>query len=277
MTDHIFSFLDSYKSKIRNPFIGTMISVWLIRNWIIVYAIFTFDNNKTMEWKINYIKNYFSKISFWSEFIDVIGIGLLSLLFTFLLLAVSRVMTDFYYKIVESGIIIKIDKNAIFTSTDKEKLEKRLVSLTEKIEKQNDALSKAESINELLQLKITENRDDFDVRYKTLSDTADNYKSLNNKLTDHVNKTKNVNDQFMNLFNKISPADKNTLLALHHNGNIDIRNLPENYHMDAERLLEKGLIKVNEKNSSISLTDSGITLMNIFQLNEDNPNINNNI
>ena len=46
----------------------------------------------------------FSKIYFWDEFIDVIGIGLLSLLFTFLLLAASRVMTDFYYKLVESGI-----------------------------------------------------------------------------------------------------------------------------------------------------------------------------
>jgi len=104
MTEHIFSFLDSYKSKIRNPFIGTMISVWLIRNWKIVYAIFAFDDDKTMEWKIKYISAYFSKIYFWDEFIDVIGIGLLSLLFTFLLLAASRVMTDFYYKIVESGI-----------------------------------------------------------------------------------------------------------------------------------------------------------------------------
>lgn len=172
---------------------------------------------------------------------------------------------------------IKIDKNAIFTSTDKEKLEKRLVSLIEKIEKQNDALGKAEMINEQLQLKLKESRDDFDVRYKNISDEADNYRSLNKKLTDQVNNTKNVIEQYMNLFNKISPGDKNTLLDLHHNTYIDIRNLTEKHKNDAERLLEKGLIKVNEKQSTISLTDSGITLMNIFQLNEDNPDINKNI
>ena len=61
MFESLHSLVDNYKSKIKNPLIGTIISVWIIHNWRIVYAVFNFDDNCTMQDKINFIDDYFPK------------------------------------------------------------------------------------------------------------------------------------------------------------------------------------------------------------------------
>ena len=61
MIDKITSIFDNYSGKIKNPFIGTIISVWLIHNWRIPFALFNFDKECTMIDKINFIADYFGK------------------------------------------------------------------------------------------------------------------------------------------------------------------------------------------------------------------------
>ncbi|MBP1222638.1 hypothetical protein [Flavobacterium sp. 1355] len=271
MTDYISSFLDNYKNKIRNPFIGTMISVWLIRNWIVVYAFFSFDADKNMEWKIKYIRAYFSKKYFWEEFFNVIGIAFLSLLFSFILLGVSRALTDCYYKIIENAIVTKIDKKAIFTLKDKELLDKKIVSLTEKLEKANDLHNKAENLNELLVAKNKISQDKFDDEFRTLS--ADTAKTLeiNKSLSAEVNRSKFIRDSYHNLFIRLAPHDKNSLVTLLHKGPIEIDKSLEGTNLDLERLIDIGFVKFNVEKKRYSLTEAGTIFMNIYQYNEDNP------
>ena len=45
--DFLVSFKDNFKEKTRNPFLGTYLIVWLIRNWELIYTLFNFDQNKT--------------------------------------------------------------------------------------------------------------------------------------------------------------------------------------------------------------------------------------
>ena len=142
MLDNITSLFDNYKGKIRNPFIGTIISVWLIHNWRVPFALFNFDDDCTMQDKINYIADYFGKQDFWSELGEIIFYSFLILVFTFLLMAISRVLTDTYYKIIEPFFITKIDKKSIFTEIEKTKLENRINSLTKKVEYKNDEIDK---------------------------------------------------------------------------------------------------------------------------------------
>ncbi|WP_316633808.1 hypothetical protein [uncultured Flavobacterium sp.] len=132
MLEAFSSVLNNYKNKIKNPFFGTFVGVWLIRNWILVYSIFSFDKEYKMQNKIDYINKYFEKKLFWNEFIINVCISFSVLGITYLLLAGSRVLTDFYYKILEPKIIVYFDKNAILTQTEKIKLEKKITLLTSK-------------------------------------------------------------------------------------------------------------------------------------------------
>ena len=51
-------FFSNIKDKLTNPFFGTLIFVWLIRNWILVYTFFNFDSQKTLDEKIAIIKDH---------------------------------------------------------------------------------------------------------------------------------------------------------------------------------------------------------------------------
>jgi len=165
MLDNITSLFDNYKGKIRNPFIGTIISVWLIHNWRIPFALFNFDKECTMIDKINFIADYFGKQKFWNELIYIIGVSFLILIFTFILMFISRSITDFFYKIAEPYVITKIDKNAIYTIDDKEKLEKRITNLNSKINQKDSEIGSLETSN-----------------IKILGEKNTNEKSLNDKI-----------------------------------------------------------------------------------------------
>lgn len=185
MLEAFTSFLNNYKSKIRNPFFGTLASVWLFRNWKVVYALFNFDEKYSMHYRINYIQNYFSKKDFWEEFVINILVTFLVLIITYILFAVSRFLTDLYYKICEPKIITFIDQKAIFTSADKSKLESRITLLNNKIERQNDAILRHESSNQILNTKNTDLQTEINKSQLELSDSIINYeekfKILENK------------------------------------------------------------------------------------------------
>jgi hypothetical protein len=141
MVEIFNSLLSNYKSKIRNPFFGTLASVWLIRNWYIVYAIFNFDKDCSMQDKINYIQDYFSHKDFGLELFHNLWVSFVVMGFTYILLAFSRAITDLYYKWLEPLIITKIDKKAIYTTPEKMRLEGRISLLDKKLVKSESDLS----------------------------------------------------------------------------------------------------------------------------------------
>lgn len=169
MTEILTSIFDNYKSKIRNPFFGTIATVWLIRNWVIVFALFNFDKSCTMQNKINYILNYFSKIDFWTEFWINIKIAFATLLITFMLLAISRFITDLYFKIVEPRIIIFLDKKRVFTQIEKTRLENRILSLNRKLESRDYEIEKVDLSNSKLVKEKLELENQYDNTFKRIS------------------------------------------------------------------------------------------------------------
>ena len=58
MTEVVSSFFDNLKQKSTNPFFGTLILVYVIRNWELIYTLFIFDSECTMNDKKHYIYNY---------------------------------------------------------------------------------------------------------------------------------------------------------------------------------------------------------------------------
>ncbi|MFH7012814.1 hypothetical protein ACHRV5_13155 [Flavobacterium sp. FlaQc-52] len=171
MLDKISSLFDNYSTKIKNPFIGTIISVWLVHNWRIPFALFNFDKECTMQDKINFIADYFGKQNFWWELCNIALISFLILLISYFLMTISRAITDFFYKIAEPFVITRIDKNAIYTKDEKTKLEKRISILNNKVSTRDEEIVKLEESSARISLDRT-------VSEKNLNDEIDSSKTI---------------------------------------------------------------------------------------------------
>lgn len=152
--DFLISFTDNFKEKTKNPFLGTYLLVWLIRNWNLVYTLFNFDENSTLDDKKDFITNYYTQV----DFVANLGINILwafgLLIATYLLLNISRLivnlsekrLTPWIYKITDSkSIVLKAEYERIRAENDdlqlrldkeresKSRLEIRIKSLEEEI------------------------------------------------------------------------------------------------------------------------------------------------
>ena len=112
--DFLVSFKDNVSEKAKNPFLGTYLLVWLIRNWELLFSIFYFDESYKLEDKINFVKNYYENNEFLIGLLINIFWTFLVLIVTYLLLNISRYIVNtsekrispWVYKITDSKSIV---------------------------------------------------------------------------------------------------------------------------------------------------------------------------
>lgn len=92
--EFLSSFFDNIKEKTTNPFFGTLIFVWLVRNWELVFTLFNFDKDCTLENKKAFIQSYYYDKKIWEEILINIGIALALMLLAYLLIIISRVIVN---------------------------------------------------------------------------------------------------------------------------------------------------------------------------------------
>ena len=92
--DYISSFFDNIKDKTTNPFFGTLIFVWLVRNWDLVYTLFNFDSDCKLVDKKEFIRNYYVGKVIWQEigYNIIIAFGLM--LLSYVLIIASRLIVN---------------------------------------------------------------------------------------------------------------------------------------------------------------------------------------
>jgi hypothetical protein len=221
MSEFFTSILDSYKSKIRNPFFGTLFTVWIIRNWIVVYALFNFDVNYTMQDKLDFIADHFVKKDFWNEFLINISCTFLLLIITYILLAGTRFLTDLYYKRCEPYIVTKIDKNAILTEKDKVRLEKRIIHLSSKVATQAIDISSSEESNKSLLIQIESLKNE----YKEIEERKE--ERFNSLVKDHQKRIGTINSfgdiikDFNETIKSLDERTKNQIIVVMNHNNIE--------------------------------------------------------
>ncbi|MFC0777065.1 hypothetical protein [Flavobacterium sp. HJSW_4] len=178
--DLFVSFTDNFKEKTNNPFLGTYLLVWLIRNWDLIYSLFNFDKKVTRWAKIQFVKNYYHQTNFIENLLVNILWSFGLLILTYILLNISRFivnvsekrLTPWIYQITDSKSIVlkeeydrvRAENDDLQTRLDNERQSK---SRLETIIKAQD-----ENIIELSKLKATNTEPDFqdpDVEYQ-LSD-----------------------------------------------------------------------------------------------------------
>jgi len=158
VSDAISSFWSNIKTKSTNPFFGTLILVWIGRNWEIIYSIFTFDSFLTRPKRIEVIQGYLMEGDFWWNLTENVLITFGIIIISYVLINLTRAITNLFenrvtpriYELTSpSRIVQKKDYDILEASIDR--LEARLVDEKKKraeLQVELDELNKKQIINE---------------------------------------------------------------------------------------------------------------------------------
>lgn len=155
--DFLVSFTDNFKEKAKNPFLGTYVLVWLLRNWNLVYSLFYFDSKMKLSERTEFIKQYFKEQGgFVSNLAENIYWSFGVLILTYLLLNISRLivnlsekrLTPYIYKITDSkSIVLRNEYDRVRAEND---------DLQIRLEKEREAKSRLEMKIKNLESEIVE-------------------------------------------------------------------------------------------------------------------------
>ncbi|GGG99912.1 hypothetical protein [Pedobacter zeae] len=143
--DTLNSMLDNIKERTTNPFLGTLLVVWIIRNWTLVYGLFNFDKGFTLDKKLKYIADHYQSQAFVPNLLIVVAITFLVLVSTYCMLTLGRLITDTYDKFVIPYLAKITDKSSIVLKTEYKALEEVVKQLEIRLEEERLAKVSAQS------------------------------------------------------------------------------------------------------------------------------------
>ncbi len=162
--DALNSIFDNIKERTTNPFLGTLLAVWSIKNWRLIYSLLYFDSKLTLDQRLAKISEHFANQSFVFNMIITIGITMAVLVTTYIMLGLSRLLTDYYDNVIipksaevtskGSAIVLKVEHYKV--QEEKRLLEVRLQEeRLAKVSAQNERDQADEKLAELLRTKNT--------------------------------------------------------------------------------------------------------------------------
>ena len=199
--DFLISFTDNFKEKTKNPFLGTYLTVWMIRNWDLIYTLFNFDKDCTLYDKKTFISNYYKK----GDFIDNLFTNILwtfcLLILTYILLNLSRFIVNLSEKQITPWVYKITDSKSIVLKTEYERIRSENDDLQMRLDKEREAKGRLENRIKSLESEIIEVTR---VKLETEGDAGKEVKYTSKRTT----KNKPViEDSITKLFNKLKEKD----------------------------------------------------------------------
>lgn len=150
----LLSFKDNLKSKTTNPFYGTLIIVWIIHNWELIYTFFYFEPSLTFDDRVSFLQEYLNPSPFLNNLINCIFISFAVLVVSFFLLNLSRLITNFYEKRITPWIYKITDSNSVVLKSDFELLKKDRDNISDKLNLEREQKLKYQGEIEILEKVI---------------------------------------------------------------------------------------------------------------------------
>jgi hypothetical protein len=180
--DIILSFKENIKQKTTNPFFGTLILVWVIHNWELIYTFFNFESTKNLKDRIDYLSNYFSTIPFIKNLLLCIGITFAVLIATYVFLNFSRLIINIFEKKLTPWIYKITDKSSVVLKEDYQLVQAERNQLFTKVEEEKTAKLKAQGEVTKLEEKISELLASKDITIEDVIDSNNDNSYDNSKL-----------------------------------------------------------------------------------------------
>lgn len=205
--EFVLSFGENIRQKTTNPFFGTLILVWIVHNWKLVYTFFNFEKSAGLASRIAFLGTYLEPKPFAVD----LGICLVEtfcvLICSYVLLNLSRLIINFFEKIVTPWVYKVTDKSSIVLKSDYLAL----------IENRNDLSRKLDAEIEgrrILQSKLEELENKFSkVDSPAIVSTDDDDKKMADELMQRI-----IEKDYTRQFEKIIELCNNKSL-------IDISNI----------------------------------------------------
>jgi hypothetical protein len=149
--DFLISFKENFKEKTRNPFLGTYLIVWIIRNWLLVYTLFNFDKKHDLDFKINFIKTYYYENDFITNLLTNILWSFALLILTYVLLNASRFIINLSEKQITPWIYKITDSKSIVLKEEYDRLKQEKNLIENKLEDERE--NRVKLLNEISRLE----------------------------------------------------------------------------------------------------------------------------
>lgn len=177
----LVSFKDNIKSKTTNPFFGTLIIVWIIHNWRLVYTFFNFPAGTSLNARIQFLGTYLDPFIF----LEDLGICVLTafavLLVTYFLLNLSRLIVNYSEKVVTPFVYKITDRGSVVLKSDYQKMVEERNRFEKKYELEHESRLKLITEMEKLELKLSDQS-----IVKPKEQNPNNEVILNNSTIDHL-------------------------------------------------------------------------------------------
>ena len=250
----INSFFSNIKDKMTNPFFGTLVIVLIMHHWELIFLVFNFDIDCTLNDKIVLIDNYLSENITWRSFLIDAVKALIYMLTAYMMIVFTRSLVmwvEFWLmpaitgRIINKNVVKKsefdkavIERDNFFDQYQKQRenvrhfsdtVDKQIeqIKLKDKylIEKVDKITELSKSLNQLEieynKLKIDNDRNLKTVKFK--SDLADQFQSYfknmkqKGEIYDHLFLDVE-NSPFYNDIKKFPPEIIDKVKELHRNG-----------------------------------------------------------
>lgn len=129
----LVSFADNIKTKTSNPFFGTLILVWVGKNWNLIYSLFNFDSGTSLTQKNEFIIHHFSTLPFIETLFWCVLETFFILIVSYFLINLSRLIINLYENKLTPQIYKWTDAKSIvlksvydISENERKRLEKRL-------------------------------------------------------------------------------------------------------------------------------------------------------
>ena len=184
LADLFKSSKDKITQPLKTPFLGTYLLVWIIRKWELVYPLFNFDDSHNLQYKKWHIKSFFQDGT--EGFIKEILCNTLwtfgLLVFTYILLTVSRAITILFEKRIRPWVSGLLDKSSVVDKAAHEAVRNERDDIAREYEKERDEKAKLVAEKQVFEKQITELEDEERKLKLTLKDSQLAKKSLKEKL-----------------------------------------------------------------------------------------------
>ena len=186
--DTLNSIFDNLKERTTNPFLGTLIVVWVFRNWTLVYGLFNFDKGFTLDKKLKYIADHYQSQAFVPNLLIVVAITFLVLVSTYCMLTLGRLISDTYDKFVLPYLARITDKSSIVLKTEYKALEEVVKQLEIRLEEERLAKVAVQNERDRLDEKLSAQQNIVETTDIVENQTSQSSTSLDDDLNMQVNK-----------------------------------------------------------------------------------------
>ena len=256
--DFLVSFKDNLSDKTKNPFLGTYLLVWIVRNWELIYSLFNFDKTFTLKQKVNFISNYYKTNNFIENLFTNIYWAFGLLLLTYTLLNISRLIVNFFEKKLTPWIYKITDESSIVLKSEYDRVRMERDDLQTRLDLERESKSRLENRIKNLEAEIINISED---KIKNNSEKKDEEKSEqkeNSGIKVLLNKLKQK--ELVNEYSKLAVL-------------INKGEFVNNDYLPKDYFIELGLItfKSNHfdgKSKSYNLTQDGQDLLRLLRYEE---------